>query len=137
MADIHNLSRQHREIRELLTKLSSFTTKDEVEKEAFNIAMLIGQLAGKITIHLSNEDKFVYPKLKDSLDAKARQVSENFSKEMGGLITVFAEFKAKYMSSAKIIANSSQFIIELDQLTKAIIKRSEKEEAELYPLLTR
>ena len=56
---------------------------------------------------------------------------------MGGLTTVFAEFKTKYMSSTKLIANSSQFIIELQQLTKAIIKRSEKEEAELYPLLTR
>jgi hemerythrin-like domain-containing protein len=136
MADVHNLSRQHKEIQELLTKLNSFTTKDEVEKEAFKISMLIGQLAGKINIHLSNEDKFVYPKLKDSPDAKSRQVSENFSKEMGGLITVFAEFKTKYMSSTKLIANSSQFIIELQQLTKSIIKRSEKEEAELYPLLT-
>ena len=137
MADIHNLLRQHKEIQELLIALNSYATKDKVEKEAFKIAMLIGQLSGKINIHLSNEDQFVYPKLKVSVDTRARQVSENFSSEMGGLTGVFANFKSKYMSSAKIIGNSSQFIIELQQLTNAITKRIKREEADLYPLLSR
>ncbi|MDF2570040.1 MAG: Hemerythrin cation binding domain protein [Sporomusa sp.] len=137
MTDVHNLSRQHKEIQELLVKLNAFSTKEAIENASFNISLLIGHLSGKINIHLSNEDKYVYPKLKESADAKTRQVSEIFSREMGGLTNLFADFKSKYMSSTKIVANSSTFLDELHQLTRSINKRIEKEEAELYPLLTR
>ncbi|MDF2874818.1 MAG: Hemerythrin cation binding domain protein, partial [Sporomusa sp.] len=70
MADISNLTRQHKEIIELLDKLNNFATPAAVVKDAFAISMLLGQLAGKINIHLSNEDKFLYPRLMDSNDVR-------------------------------------------------------------------
>lgn len=62
MADISNLTRQHKDIVELLDKLDAYSTPQQVEKNAFAISLLLGQLSGKINIHLSNEDRFVYPR---------------------------------------------------------------------------
>lgn len=136
MADIANLTRQHKEILELLDKLNAFAAH-EIEQNAFTISMLLSQLAGKINIHLSNEDKFVYPKLQETGDAAARQVSSRFAREMGGLAAAFTEFKVRYLSSAKIGADAAGFAAELRQITQAVKVRTAKEEAELYPLLAR
>ncbi len=134
MTDVSNLTRQHKDILELLDKLGTYTNPREVEKNAFAISLLLGQLSGKINIHLSNEDRFMYPRLMNATETKTRQLSQQFSREMGGLIAVFTDFKSKYLSSAKINANATDFITELRQINGAIRERINKEELHLYPL---
>ncbi|HWR09402.1 hemerythrin domain-containing protein [Sporomusa sp.] len=135
MADISNLTRQHKEIIELLDKLNNFATPAAVVKDAFAISMLLGQLAGKINIHLSNEDKFLYPRLMDSNDVRTQTVSTQFAQEMGGLASTFGDFKSKYTNSIKISDNAPSFLTELKQITTAIRARTIREETALYPLL--
>lgn len=56
---------------------------------------------------------------------------------MGGLAKVFSDFKTRYLSSSKISGNAPAFLAELNQIVKAVNERIGKEEAELYPLLSR
>lgn len=134
MTDVANLTRQHKDIVELLDKLGAYSNPREVEKNAFAISLLLGQLSGKINIHLSNEDRFVYPRLMKAKEEETRRISQQFSQEMGGLVTVFNDFKTKYLSSARINAQATNFLMELGQIAKAVKERINKEEQQLYPL---
>jgi len=136
MADIKNLIRQHHEMLDLATKISAYKNEQQIADNAFNIAMLIGQLAGKLKVHTTTEDKFVYPALLNHTDKKIQDVSRDFANEMGDLSRVFENYKTKYISAKQIAANPNHFISETKLVFTALARRIEKENTQLYPLLS-
>lgn len=135
MADIKNLVRQHTEILDLIAKINTATTPHKIEADAFSISLMLGQLAGKIKIHMMTEDKFVYPSLLSHTSPKVQSVSRQFSDEMGDLAKTFEAYKTKFMNSREISASPAEFMQQTKVIAAALIKRIEKENKELYPLL--
>jgi hemerythrin len=130
-----NLLRQHHEILEIAQKICSYQTEQQVADNAFPISLLLGKLAGKISIHLSTEDKFVYPKLMQHQDITIQERSKRFADEMGDLAKTFENYKTRYLAATKISENASFFIGETKQIVAALSARVEKENNLLYPLL--
>ena len=133
--DVSDLRRQHQEILQLTETMSRMLTKEDLPTKALDVSLKLGELSGKISIHLANEDKVVYPILLGFPDDRVRATARRFVDEMGSLAGAFAGYKNKYLSATRIKANPVAFIEETKSISAALRKRIELEEKELYPLL--
>ncbi len=129
---------QHQQIRKVLQELQEDVyTEDEVIKNQLWIALRIGTLTGVLLMHLNYEDEHLYPTLQQHPNEQIRRLSNQFQNEMGNLSTVFDQYKDKYLRKPNIIAeNAREFIKDTSAILYAISKRVEKEEYELFPLLS-
>ncbi|NLP44107.1 MAG: hemerythrin domain-containing protein [Peptococcaceae bacterium] len=135
MSRIANLQRQHQEIISILEKIGNFKNLTDVSQNSSTLSLNIGFLSGKIMSHLQSEDKFLYPSLVNHQDHSIRATSTRFNKEMGDLAEQFVSFKTKYMVAKNIKDSPEEFLQESSKIFKAIRKRINAEEKELYPLL--
>jgi hemerythrin superfamily protein len=129
------IQRQHAEILKLAQDMLKYDSIPQVSENAFNISLLLGNLSGKLTFHLSGEDKCIYPYLMNKQDKTTQETTRQFASEMGGLAQAFNDYITKYLSGIKIKDNPAGFIQESREIMKAVIERIDKEEKFLYPLL--
>lgn len=135
MFNLDTIRLQHEEILKLAQEILNYDSVPKVTADAFEISLLIGRLAGKLSIHLSSEDQYIYPYLAQKEDKTIQETSRRFAAEMGGLARVFSDFKAEFMSAPKIKNAPAEFIEASKRVMGAIIARIDKEEKQLYPLL--
>lgn len=90
-------------------------------------------LAGKLQIHLSSEDKYLYPALLK--DEKFKDTAEHYIKDMGGILSEFTEFKNKYNTKSRIEANEAGLVRDTKAIVTAIETRMRKEERGIYKLI--
>jgi iron-sulfur cluster repair protein YtfE (RIC family) len=135
--DTNNLLRQHQEMLELADKICTYKSQQQVKDNAATISNLLSQLAGKLSMHLMVEDKFVYPKLAVHHDVHIQNTSRTFATEMGDLGKAFGEYKTKYIGANKITENAAMFITDTKNVFTALAKRMDKENSTLYPLLSK
>ena len=57
------------------------------------IARQVVVLAGKVSVYLSLEDKYLYPKLAESTEEKIRSLALRYQKQMGGIASNFVIYK--------------------------------------------
>jgi len=105
----------------------------DVEANAGQIAKLVSQLAGTLKIHLSNEDKYLYPSMMKSSNVDLQRKAKKFETEMGGLSADFMAFKERYNISSKVLANKDVAVKEIRTVCDKIEKRIEHEDHDLYP----
>jgi len=135
--DTDNLLRQHQEMLELISKISTYQSLLQIKENAPKISTLLSQLAGKLKMHLIVEDQFVYPKLAMHFDEQIQKTSQSFANEMGDLGKAFSDYKTRYMGANKIADNADVFITDTKNLFVALTKRMDKESQLLYPLLSK
>lgn len=128
-----NLTRQHQELLALAASISILLNAPEPNVK--EIAMLLNQLTGKLTIHLAAEDKSLYPELINSADATLQETAQRFQTEMGDLLANFQEYRQKYKTTLDISKNFSLFSTDTVNLFQALQERIDRENSELYPLL--
>lgn len=133
--DTNNLLRQHKEVVELLKKISVYQNPKQVTENALEISKLLAQLSGIIKIHLAAEDKYVYPALSLHQDSQIRNTAQTFADEMGALATVFEAYKMRYFGASKIAENATAFLLESEKVFAVLKERIRKEDLSLYPLL--
>ena len=133
--DIKNILRQHDEVFALIQQVRTYQNQEQVREHAFEISKAVAQLAGILKVHLSSEDKFVYPVLVKHQEAAIRTTAETFANEMGELFKVFDAYKTKYMGASKISENAAAFLDETKTVFLALETRINKENMSLYPLL--
>ena len=133
--DIKNILRQHDEVFALIKQVRAYQNQEQVREHAFEISKTVAQLAGILKVHLSSEDKFVYPVLVEHQEAAIRTTAETFANEMGELFKVFDAYKTKYMGASKIAENAAAFLDETKTVFLALETRINKENMSLYPLL--
>jgi hypothetical protein len=132
--DLNNYLEQHRAMELEITTIKSLINTNDVQQNAGEIALHISTLAGKIKIHLSMEDQYLYPGLQRSEDERVKNLAADYQKEMGDLAGKFVTYKDKYNTKPKILQNMSSVKQETSQIFLAIEKRIRREENELYKL---
>ncbi|MFR3729381.1 hemerythrin domain-containing protein [Lacrimispora sp.] len=130
--ELKHYMEQHERIKEELNILNMLCKKPDLEQTASEIALHINSLAGKLKIHLSSEDKYLYPSFLHSNDSRLVAMAGEYQKEMGDLLAVFTEFKEKYNTKFKILSEKAGFYGEANKILQAIEKRMQKEEKGLY-----
>ena len=93
----------------------------------------INTLAGKLNIHMKTEHKFLYPELINSSNTNLRNISKEYSEEMGSIHIIFTEFKNQFNTKNKILNDKDKFLIESKKVLKLLENRIEKEDKSLYP----
>lgn len=128
--------KQHEEIRSLMDKIQTLINEKQPEKNAEEIAHNVSVLAGKISIHLSMEDKFMYPKLAESTDEMVRNLAIRYQNQMGGIAQNFVVYKDKYNTKSEVLEGASKIKLETDKIFQEIRNRIQKEENELYQYIS-
>lgn len=132
---LENYLEQHANIKNQIEVVKKLSADDKLEQNAAQIGIEISRLAGVIKIHLSSEDKLMYPKMIASGDRNIRTKATIYQNEMGNLMDVFTSFKEKYNTKARILENKDTFEKDLQKIVLQLSKRMEKEEEELYKLI--
>lgn len=128
--------KQHQEIREQMDTIQRLVNENLPEKNAETIAHCVARLAGIISVHLSMEDKFMYPKLAESTDDKIKSLGTRYQKQMGSIAANFTVYKDKYNTKAEVLQGASKIKAETDKMFKEILNRIKTEEAELYQYIS-
>lgn len=103
--------------------------------DAAETALRISRLAGKLKIHMLEEDKFLYPELLNHPDYEVKMMANQYISEMGSLAEEYARFKTKYNTPGKILADPDTFISEAKTILRALKNRISKEDNELYAFI--
>ena len=134
--DTTNLERQHQDFLDLINKIAIHRSEEQIKSNATTISLLLSQLSGKLKVHSISEDKFLYPALMNHQDPKVKATSQTFYAEMGGLATSFDVFKTNFATSNKITTNPGAFLAESQKVFTALKKRIDRENNDLYPLVS-
>lgn len=135
MNHMDQLKKQHESINEVIEETTKLVAGGSLEANAAEIAKNISILAGKLQIHLSHEDKYLYPSLLNSEVTGVKNKAQQYVREMGNLQGVFTVFKNDFNTKSKIIANPDVFIATFKTVFAAIDERMKREDTDLYLML--
>jgi len=93
--NLNNLMRQHGDISDEIRLIKEMINKNVMALNAMEAASHINKLAGKLQIHLTSEDKFLYPTLINGKDLSLKKMANLYMNEMGEISQVFTSYKNK------------------------------------------
>ncbi len=126
---------QHDRIKEELSDLKILLAKQDLEQNAAELAFHISGLAGKLNIHLTSEDQYLYPFFFKGNDVNLVNKAHEYQNEMGNLLADFTVFKNTFNTKIKILSDRDRFINESNGIILSIEQRMDKEEKDLYRLV--
>jgi iron-sulfur cluster repair protein YtfE (RIC family) len=128
------LKRQHKDIKRVIEEIEVILIRSNVES-AIELASKVNQLAGMLKVHLSSEDKYMYPNLLNSEKKDIQLTAKVFVEEMGTMGSVFETYKQKYNTASKISNNLSDFKEVTRNVLKQLTERLKREDEQLYVLM--
>lgn len=129
--NIDKFKQDHASILSLVSKLRTLVQAG-VGQNAGEISKLIVSMSSAIKLHLSAEDRMLYPKFLKSEDPAVVKVGERFQTEMGGIATAYMAFVSKWNVGSKVSTNPDGFKKEANDIFKALHQRIQHENTELY-----
>ncbi|MCP4498800.1 MAG: hemerythrin domain-containing protein [Deltaproteobacteria bacterium] len=137
MGRTDNLRVQHRELKALLGEVDGLLQQESLQQSSREVVEKLTRISGILLVHLSMEDKRLYPKLLDSPENSLRQMASVFIAEMGHIGETFTLYVDKWLHSSAIENNSEGFIGATKSLSAALIERMKREDEVLYPEVDR
>ncbi len=139
MLQMRNLERQHTDIRALVATIQR-KVKDNQSQEAMTLQVQdivkdINALTGKLKVHMSTEDKFLYPDMRASDNAKLRNAEKKYSNEMQEISQAFVDYSKTFNTRSRVLADTKAFVSETNRVLGLLVKRLDREDHELYPLV--
>jgi iron-sulfur cluster repair protein YtfE (RIC family) len=129
-----NLKRQHEDLvvlsRELIEELDA-----EKKLSYKSIVHTLSLFEGKLKIHLSMEDRHLYPQLLNHESEDVRSLTGEYIKEMSGIYDKFHSFILRWKGDDPPEDFPGSFTGEIKGIVEEIYARIRKEEDILFPLL--
>ncbi len=126
---------QHADIVVVVEEIRKLLTPESVAQDSQSIARLIAQFMGKLNVHLSAEDKTLYPKLLAHKNAHVQSLTQRFISEMGGIADAVGGYREQWSSARRIQDSPEEFIVQTRRLFSALEKRIKSENTILYKTL--
>ena len=137
MARTDSLRRDHVGLVDLAKRLEKRCQDLSGDGAAAEARQILGDLSGKLKVHLAMEDMNLYPFLLASDDAQASQLAKQFAGEMGGIADAFKAYVSKWPVARAIAQDPSGFQSQTMSVLKVLAKRIEAEDTQLYPVADR
>lgn len=131
---IRQFREQHEEILQILHKLKDLAK--DVVKNYNQIARHLIMLRYKVKVHLSSEDKILFPVVRNNGNEEETSLLASYEEEMNGLAGVFLEFIERWEFGEQILESPEEFLQQAVAAIEALTKRIDKEESELYPAIS-
>lgn len=122
----------HDKLLKIVSEISAHLNVDELSNDVSEVRGLLFKLFAMLSVHLTMEDKVLYPKLLKHPDERVKSMARRFIDEMGGIGEAVEEYKNKWSSDLEIQKNPGDFIEQTKGIFGALVKRIEKENNELY-----
>jgi hemerythrin-like domain-containing protein len=135
VARTDNFKKHHVEILTIAKSVKTLLISGDAAQHTAEVRQLLSQLSGKLSFHLAMEDKSLYPFLSTHADARIKALSKKYSEEMGSLAQAFRSYLDKWSNAMLIDANLEGFIGETKTVFNALVRRIQREDTELYPIV--
>jgi|GEM_PF-613578 len=132
---VDNLMDQHQKIRTIIEDIQAYLKLDQEADVLGILSTKINKLSSVLRLHLSSEDRYLYPQLLESDNQDVKGLAEYYDQTMGGLSNAFISFKTRYNTYDSITQDYEKFKGELLSIFAALTIRLDKEDHELYPLI--
>ena len=129
---LHLVSKQHVFILESINIIESAVREKDDNKYFDNFKHFNSLLEE----HLLLEDEYLYPTLQNRPELDAALLGTKYHDEMAGLGEALGEYSEKWDTAAALQADRDKFIDDTINLCGVIKERIEREENNLFPLLT-
>jgi hemerythrin-like domain-containing protein len=130
--NIDKFKHQHEDILADITALRELV-HNGIESNAEPIAARIIGMSGNIKLHLTVEDKVLYPTLAGCGDAALARMSHLYQLEMNGIVAAYMTFATTWNSGARLLAAPEKFRAEANGVLRRVYERIKKEDREFYP----
>jgi len=132
MARTDRFRQQHDELLAIAQELQALLDARALAKDASAARSCVGKLMGKLVIHLSAEDKVLYPELASSKDPTVAALARRFSTEMKSTTPQVVAYGDRWPTPSAIKASPEVFVQETKQVIGILANRIRRENQELY-----
>lgn len=132
MARTDRFRQQHNELLALATELQALLHEDTLSKDGSAARSCLGKLMGKLTMHLSTEDKVLYPELEVHKDPAVAALARRFASEMKSTTAAVVAYNGRWATPTAIRENARAFVKETKDVIGILADRIRRENLELY-----
>lgn len=130
--NISEYKKQHTEILQIVKKIETLCANG-VARFSKELSGELMMLRFKVKVHLSAEDKFLYPALDLHQEGSAAAFAARYRPEMVGISSFFLMYAARWERAEAIEAKPDQFLEETQKIIEALRHRIQLENTEFYP----
>lgn len=132
--NLDRFKQQHVEILQTIAQMRKHVHAG-IPENADAIARGIMALRTKVNLHLSVEDRVLYPQIHKLDDERLVRLAKTYQDEMQGLAGAFVEFCSRWTFAKAIAAQPEEFRQDANTVMKALHERVQRENTEFYPRL--
>jgi hypothetical protein len=132
--NLDKLKGQHTDILSSINRLRE-TVKRGIPENAVLIAQQLVQMSGVISLHLSMEDRFLYPQVQKHGNAQLASLGRHYQEEMTHIAAAYGEFVKKWNVAAHVAADPEGFRAEANRVLKTVFERMQRENKDFYPIV--
>jgi hypothetical protein len=126
--------KQHADLVKIVKEIEDLLLPGKLPAEAAKARETLNLLSGKISVHLTMEDNYLYPALLKHHDDAVRAKAQTFIDEMGHIKKTFFDYNQKWFLQA-IKKNPDGFTQETKAVFAALDDRIKRENTDLYVLV--
>lgn len=132
--DISRFMNHHVDILRSIKDMRNYS-KAGVAEHATEIAQAIMKLHSKVSLHLSAENRVMYPEIYALQDPEISRIAHGFQDEMDGLSKAFEAFCRRWRQAKTLAADPEGFRKDANTVIKALHYRIQRENTAFYPRL--
>lgn len=117
------------------TEITSHLKPDDLLQNPSRVLDALSRFSSALKVHLTMEDKALYPALLSHPNTAISTLAKAFSEEMGGIKEEFVKYSTKWSSPEAIQNSVQEFIQETEAIFGAVATRVEKENHHLYTMV--
>lgn len=125
--------RQHADIIDHVQQLRTLATLG-IAEHAVSIARVVIAMSSVIKLHLSVEDRFLYPALQQA-DATLAAKARHYQEEMSAISSEYGRFSRQWNDAQHIAEQPELFRADANRVLKMLFERIVRENREFYPLV--
>lgn len=130
--NIDKFKHQHTDILGGIARLRALV-RGGIAANAAAIATTIIEMSGTIRLHLSVEDRVLYPALGASGNAALAQMSQRYQAEMQEIAGAYLAFARRWNGARQLCEAPEAFRAEANSVLRTVYERMRKEDTEFYP----
>ncbi|AKZ63404.1 hemerythrin [Herbaspirillum hiltneri N3] len=132
--DIDKYKHQHTVIFDNIRKLKEFSHLG-IAEHAADIAAQVIKMSSVIKLHLSIEDKFLYPALQEANNPRLATMGKQYQHEMTHIAEAYGEFARKWNDAGHVAADPDGFRNAANKVLKVLFDRMQREDRDFYPMI--
>lgn len=130
--NIDRFKHEHTSILQSIAALRQLT-KSGVIDNAVEIAQGVVAMSALIKLHLSVEDRVLYPALQSGPDESLARLGLQYQREMGAISSAYMMFARRWNTPAAVRENEQEFKIDANKVLRKVYERMQRENDDFYP----